>query len=82
MPDPFVGKPMTCLEYVTRGIKKHEVEVGRGERTRLPITFSILPQLKAMCDLTGSEFDTKMLWAASALRFFHFPPDGRNDSSR
>ena len=30
MPDPFKGVPMARLEYVTRGIKKHETETKGG----------------------------------------------------
>ena len=63
---------MARLEYVTRGIKKREAEVGRGERPRLPITLPILRQLKAGWEPTGGERDTKLLWAASALCFFAF----------
>ena len=72
LPDLFAGGPMARLEYVTRGIKKREAEVGRGERPRLPITLPILRQLKAGWEPTGGERDTKMLWAASALCFFAF----------
>ena len=72
LPDPFAGKPMARLEYITRGIKKQEAETGRGERPRLPITPDILYKLKAVWDNTGGQHDTKMLWAASCLCFFAF----------
>ena len=42
LPNPFTGKPMARLEYITRGIKKQKAEAGRGERPRLPITPAIL----------------------------------------
>ena len=69
--DPFAGRPKARLEYITRGIKKQEAEVGTGERLCLPITPS-LHKLKAVWDKTGGQADTKMLWAASCLCFFAF----------
>ena len=70
LPDPFAGRPMARLEYITQDIKKQEAEVGNGERLCLPITPPILHKLKAVWDKTGGQADTKMLWAASCLCFF------------
>ena len=70
-PDPFGGGSLPRLEYVLRGIKKHEVETGRGQRDRLPITPSILSKIKAVWDPHARQWD-KMLWAASCLGFFAF----------
>ena len=72
LPDPFKGAPMARLEYVTRGIKKHEAEMKVGQRPRLPITPPLLLQMRAVWEPTGDSHNTKMLWAASCLCFFAF----------
>ena len=41
---------MPKLEYVLRGVKKHEVETMGGQRERLPITPCILRQSKGVWD--------------------------------
>ena len=71
MSDPF-KESMLRLEYVTKGIKKHEVEKGVRERPRLPITPLLLLKMKAAWEASAASFDTKMLWAASCLCFFAF----------
>ena len=71
MSDPF-KESMPRLEYVTKGIKKHEVEKGVRERPRLPITPLLLLKMKAAWEASAASFDTKMLWAASCLCFFAF----------
>ena len=72
MPNPFKGAPMARLEYVTRGIKKHETETKEGQRPRLPITPPLLMKMRAVWEPTGTTHNTKMLWAASCLCFFAF----------
>ena len=72
MPDPFKGIPMARLEYVTRGVKKHEVELKVGQRPRLPITPPILLKIKAIWEPAGGSHNRKMLWAAACLCFFAF----------
>ena len=54
---------MPKLHYVLRGIKKHEAETGSHSRERLPVTPSILMQIRAVWEL---------LWAACCLAFFGF----------
>ena len=71
-PDPFGGSPMPKLEYVLRGVKKHEVEKGEGQRPCLPITPEILRQLKSQWEPTAHTWDTRMVWATCCLGFFAF----------
>lgn len=71
-PDTFGGKHSPKLKYVLRGIKKHEAERGRVQRTRLPITPEILRKLRAGWEPSYHLGDTKMLWAACYLCFFAF----------
>ena len=72
MPNSFKGAPMAHLEYVTRGIKKHEAETKEGQHPRLSITPPLVVKMKAVWELTGATHNTKMLWAASCLCFFAF----------
>ena len=71
-PDPFGGAAMPKLEYVLRGVRKHEVEKGAGQRPRLPITPDILRRIKAQWEPTAHTWDTRMVWAACCLCFFAF----------
>ncbi len=71
-PDPFNGKSMPQLEYVLRGIKKRESEKAGNMRERLPVTPTILLQMKAVWDPSGTHRDTKMVWTACCLCFFAF----------
>ena len=70
--DPFQGAQMPRLDYVTKGVKRHQARVGGGSRTRLPITPSLLRELRKVWSQTRIDRDTKMLWAACCLCFFGF----------
>ena len=70
--DPFQGAAMPRLDYVMKGIKRHQAKEGGGSWTRLPITPSLLRELKGVWSATGSDRDTKMIWAACCLCFFGF----------
>ena len=70
--DPFQGAPFPRLEYVMKGVKRHQAKVGAGSRTRLPITPSILRELKRVWSPSGCDRDTKLIWAACCLCFFGF----------
>ena len=73
LPDPFRGAMgMPRLQYVLRGVKKHESESGSGTRERLPVTPCILLQIRSVWEPTGTEWSTKLLWAACCLAFFGF----------
>ena len=70
--DPFHGISMPKLEYVLRGVKKHQAETMGGQREWLPITPHLLRQIKRVWDKSGDSRDIKMLWAACCLCFFAF----------
>ena len=70
-PDPFQGA-MPRLAYVLRGVKSDEAKRGGGSRERLPITPSILRKLREVWSPSGTERDTKLIWAACCLCFFAF----------
>ena len=44
--DPFAGDPWPRLDYVMRGIKKHQAELLSGQRSPLPITPDILSNIR------------------------------------
>jgi hypothetical protein len=71
-PDPFKGALLPRLDYVMKGVKRHQAKTGEKARTRLPITPSLLRRLKSVWARTGRERDTKLMWAASCLCFFGF----------
>ena len=85
--DPFAGDPWPRLDYVMRGIKKHQAKLLSGQRSRLPITQDILLNIKKVWDTTSNEHDTVMLRAACCTAFFGFlrigeitiPPDSGFD---
>ena len=70
--DPFRGALLPHLDYVMKGIKCHQAKAGAKAHTRLPITPSILHQLKKVWSSSGDEMDTKMLWSACCICFFGF----------
>ena len=63
---------MPRLSQVMRGIKSRQAKQGRQTRPRLPITPSILRQLRRVWDHSAVDFDHIMLWAASTACFFGF----------
>ena len=71
-PDPFGGVAMPKLEYVLRGMRKHELEKGVGQWPRLPITPDILSRIKAQWEPMAHTRDTRMVWAMCWLCFFAF----------
>ena len=70
-PDPF-QIAMNCLQYTLAGIKRSECEQAGTVRERLPITPSLLRQIKAIWEKSASNQDVVMLWAACCLVFFCF----------
>lgn len=75
--DPFAGQAWPQLDQVMRGIKRVEAEKGITKRERLPISPSILMQLKWVWSSSGHTHDTKMIWAACTLCFFAFMRAGK-----
>ena len=69
--DPFLPA-LPRLHYVLRGIKRSQGEEGTTSRERLPITPTLLHQIKAVWDHQASDPDYKMLWSACCLAFFGF----------
>jgi len=51
--DPFLGELMPKLDYVLRGIKKHQAEQSSDDRTRLPIPPTLLSKMRRPCERFG-----------------------------
>ena len=69
--DPF-QPALPRLHYVLRGVKHSQGEEGTTSRERLPITPTLLHQIKAVWDHQESDPDYKMLWSACCLAFYSF----------
>ena len=67
--DPQIGS-MPQLEYVLKGLKRRTT--GRQRRAWLPITPTILCQLKEVWSQMPDRHNAAMLWAVSTLCFFGF----------
>ena len=70
LPEPR-SSPMPKLALVERGIRRAKLAEHAG-RVRLPITPSILQQIKALWSKQANDFDIVMLWAACCTAFFGF----------
>ena len=70
-PDPHIGD-MPRLSQVIKGIKSHQAKQGRQNQPCLPITPTILRDLKRIWDRAADNFDHIMVWAACTLCFFGF----------
>ena len=60
---------MTQLEYVLKGVKRL---AKPGSHKRLPITPTILREMRRVWEKEVTKPDIKMLWAASYLCFIGF----------
>ena len=69
LPEPRAD-PMPKLSLVQRGIQRSRPQ--SAGKPRLPITPTILRQLKALWAGQAIDFDTVMLWAACCTVFFGF----------
>ena len=63
---------MPKLKTVHNGIKRVEAAAPKERKIRLPITPTLLRQIKQLWSPKAREYDTVMLWAASTLCFFGF----------
>lgn len=71
--DPFgAGASFPRLEYVLRGVKRVEARKEGANKQRLPITPSILAQLRDVWAPQGHTWEIRLIWAASTLCFFAF----------
>ena len=57
---------------IERGIQRVGVSNSRNKRLRLPVTPSILRQIKALRAPTGTDFETILHWAVCCTAFFGF----------
>ena len=60
------------VELVLRGIKRFKANHGLPDRTRLPITPSVLHKLKRVWGRNPNSHSNRLLWAAACLGFFRF----------
>lgn len=69
--DPF-QQSMNRLHYVLRGIKRAESEGEQANRSRLPMSPSLLRKMKRVWETDKTLPDIPMLWAACCLVFLVF----------
>ena len=72
LPDPKISE-MPQLEYVIKGIKRAS---PTSSRCRLPITPTILINLKQVLQRSKNQYNASLLWAATCLCFFGFLRSG------
>lgn len=73
MGDPSVGD-MPWLRLIVRGMRKELA--GQPKKSRLPITPTIMHQIRQRWQGHDTEWDYIMLWAAMCLCFFGFLRSG------
>ena len=71
LPDPLISS-MPKLEAVVKGIKVQQSKKTDNDKVRLPITPSILLNIRAVWKQRSADFDHIMLWAACCICFFGF----------
>ena len=74
-PEPRQNSTLPRLHLLQAGVRRERAERGvPPARPRLPITLSLLRQMRAVWNASASNPDTVMLWAAAATCFFGFFP--------
>ena len=69
---PF-DTPMPKLDQILRGIKISRSKQGRLPRRKLPVTPTILRQVRAIwSEALGKDFNQTLLWAVATVCFFGF----------
>ena len=77
LPDPKEFTSMPRLRMVQSGIQRYVSEqVSKVAKTRLPITLTILLQMRDYWLPKSADPDVKMLWAAAIICFFGFFQSG------
>ena len=71
LPDPLISQ-MSKLEGVVRGIKSQQARSAPSSPKRLPISQSILRQMKEHLITLASDHNGVMLWAAACTGFYGF----------
>ena len=66
---PFVSS-MPKLDRVMKGTKVAQGKLGRAPRRKLPITPTILRQIRSQWARVGVDYEDTMLWAAATICFF------------
>ena len=70
-PDPLIDH-MPRLHQILKGIKLQTARLGKSTRLCIPITLSILWELKSIRLSGNPSYDDLMLWAATVATFFTF----------
>ena len=76
MGDPFVAS-WPLLEAALHGVKLRRAKSKESRpRTRMPVTPTVLHNLRGVWEKEGQKFDNIMLWAACCMCFFGFLRSG------
>ena len=71
-PEPRQGSTLPHLQLVQSGVRREAARRGPMSTPRLPITPSILRQLRRFCITSPPQYDPTLLWAAMSVCFFGF----------
>ena len=71
LPEPSEQSSLPILKRVQAGIRRAHAAKGNHQKVRLPITATVLRQIKAVLD-TSSSPDKAVLWSIASTAFFGF----------
>ena len=74
-PSPF-DTPTPKLDQILRGIKITRAKQGRTPNRKLPVTPTVLRQIRSVWSGVGTDYGQTMLWAAATTCFFGFTRAG------